>query len=373
MTGRESPWGRLRAAWKRLHRWFGLGGGALLVLIGLTGSLNVFYREIDAALNPALYRPASPERRIGPSEALAAAAQADRKPVSQIAPPDGVWPVWVIVHAHPDRRIWTTMIDPSDGRVLGRRDTGTAFAHLVYRLHYTLLLRDWWGKEAVGVAGIGLLLSCLSGLWLWWPRPGRFRRSVTLRRGVSRQRFWLDLHGAAGFWACAVLVIVAVTGIGHIFPGLMRPVVGAFSPVTALPSPSMPASDAPRLGADAILAAVQSAHPEAAVTRINPPSGSRNTWRVFLAPPGVDPAFRSDGVLWLDPWSGRIVEDRSWGAMSNGNRYQALQIWLHNGSLAGLPGRLLVFAAGFAPLLLFASGFAVWRSRRARLRALAPA
>ncbi|KAB1076280.1 PepSY-associated TM helix domain-containing protein [Methylobacterium planeticum] len=371
MTGRTSSRAGLRAAWKSLHRWIGLGGGALLALIGLTGSLNVFYREIDAALNPSLYRPAAPDRRIGPSEALRAAARVDGEPVSQITPPDGVWPVWVVAHAHPGQRTWTTMVDPSDGQVLGRRDTGTAFAHLVYRLHFTLLLRDWWGKEVVGVIGIGLILSALSGLVLWWPRPGRFWRSVTLRRGVSRQRFWIDLHAGAGFWACIVLILVAVTGVGHIFPGLVRPVVGLLSPMTALPSPSVPASDAPQLAADAILAAVRAACPEARVTRLNPPTGNRNTWRVFVAPAGGDPAFRSDGVVWLDPWTGRIVEDRSWGAISNGNRYQTLQIWLHNGSLAGLPGRLVVFAAGFVPLLLLVSGFAVWRSRRTRLRTLA--
>ena len=39
--------------WLRLHRWLGLGLGAVFVLFGLTGSLLVFYVEIDEAIEPA--------------------------------------------------------------------------------------------------------------------------------------------------------------------------------------------------------------------------------------------------------------------------------------------------------------------------------
>jgi uncharacterized iron-regulated membrane protein len=36
---------RARSLWLRLHRWLGLGLGAVFVLLGLTGSLLVFYTE----------------------------------------------------------------------------------------------------------------------------------------------------------------------------------------------------------------------------------------------------------------------------------------------------------------------------------------
>lgn len=184
---------RTRFVLLRLHRWLGLGIGILLVLIGLTGSFNVFYREIDAALNPVLYSPAGPERDASIDDVLSAAAEADSARIAAILAPDRVWPVWVVMHIHrgeegsyPAR--WTTMVDPSNGRVLGRRDYTNSFAFTIYRLHYTLLLYPWWGRELVGVIGIGLLCSALSGLYLWWPRNHRFWRSVSLHKGVSPQR-----------------------------------------------------------------------------------------------------------------------------------------------------------------------------------------
>lgn len=361
----------LRSAWKTLHRWLGLTGGAVLVLIGLTGSVNVFYREIDAALNPALYQPATPEQRIGVAEAMQAAAAVDPAPISGVTVPDRIWPVWIVTHAHPGQRLWTTMVDPSNGQVLGRRDTTGAFAYVVYSLHYTLLLRDWWGKELVGGIGIGLLLSALSGLYLWWPRPGRFWRSVSPPRGVSRQRRLMDLHNVAGFWSCTVLILIATTGVGVIYPGLIRPMIGLVSPATQPPSPSVPAPpETPRLSAEVILSAARAAYPDQAVSLLNPPTAARNTWRAVLKPVDANPALLACGALWLDPWTGRVVHERTWATMSNGNRYQTIQLWLHNGSVAGLPGRIVIFATGFMPLVLFASGCLVWRNRRQRQQAL---
>ena len=49
---------RLRRRVRELHLWLGLGAGGLLVLLGLTGSILVFYPELDALLHPEI-RPAA--------------------------------------------------------------------------------------------------------------------------------------------------------------------------------------------------------------------------------------------------------------------------------------------------------------------------
>lgn len=76
----------------------------------------------------------------------------DPTPIISIIAPDQTWPVWMVMHTHPTSKggypnLWTTMIDPSDGRVLGQRDYKHSFVLTIYRLHYTLLLysRDWMG------------------------------------------------------------------------------------------------------------------------------------------------------------------------------------------------------------------------------------
>ena len=364
--------GRARRGLLWAHRWLGLLGGIVVVLIGLTGSFIVFYREIDAALNPALYTPAGREREATLSEVMRAAAAADPAPIATILAPDRTWPVWVVIHAHetakgryPNR--WTTMVDPSNGKVLGRRDYINAFSLKVYRLHYTLLLYEWWGKELVGVVGFMLLGLAMSGLILWWPRPGRFWRSVSVRKDVSLLRFVFDLHGTAGFWALLALTVISMTGVGIIFPDVVRPIVGLVSQPTADPSPRIeapPPTGTPPLSPDAIMRSAQAAKPGMAVAMLSPPTETRNTWRVQFRAAGADPAVRARGAIWLDPWSGAVVHDRTSAAMSMGDRYLAEQLWIHNGATFGLIGRLFVFATGFAPLALFISGAIMWLKKR---------
>lgn len=377
ITGPAAAWTpRLRGAFMLLHRWIGLVAGALLVLIGLTGSFNVFYREIDAALNPALYNPLGYEHNVTAAEAMQVAAAADPAPITSIIEPDTTWPVWIAIHAHgkgPHSDLWTTMIDPSNGAVLGRRDYTNAFAFTIYRLHSSLLLREWWGRELVGVLGLCLLCSALSGLYLWWPRPGRVWRSMSLRKGVSPQRFVVDIHNAAGAWTLPALAMIAATGVGIVFPDVVRPVIGLISIATPYPSPKVATpldKNARKLSADQILARARAAQPGANIALLNPPTESRNTWRVLFRPAGADPALRSRGAIWLDPWTGDIVLARTSDVMSAGDRYVTEQLWLHNGATFGAIGRLAAFASGFAPLVLFVTGFVMWRNKR-RARRLA--
>lgn len=58
----------LRVTMRRVHLWLGLTIGVLFAFAGLTGSLLVFYPEIDAVLSPVL--------RAVPSEARPASWQA---------------------------------------------------------------------------------------------------------------------------------------------------------------------------------------------------------------------------------------------------------------------------------------------------------
>lgn len=369
---------RLRRAFIRIHRWLGFSTGVIVVLVGLTGSFIVFYREIDAALNPALYAPVGPEQTVTVNEVMRAAAEVDAAPITAIVAPDRIWPVWVVIHTHPSKKgrypnRWTTMIDPSNGQVLGHRDYTNAFAFTVYRLHYTLLLYEWWGRDLVGVVGLALLGSTLSGLYLWWPRRGGFRRSISVRNGVSPQRFTIDLHNAVGFWALIALAVISATGVGIVFPEAMRPVVGLVSPATPYPSPKVdipPPKGTPLLSPDAIVAMARATKPRQDIAVLNPPVEMRNTWRVLFRPAaGTDPAVRSRGAIWFDPWTGAVVHDR-FSDMSMGDRYMTEQLWLHNGGTLGFVGRLIVFISGFAPLALFVTGCTIWLNRRSAKKAL---
>jgi len=69
---------RRRKIWLTVHLYLGLSVGAVLLLVGLTGSLLVFWLEIDRWLNPALTLVAKSDISFGlkPMQDIVAAATA---------------------------------------------------------------------------------------------------------------------------------------------------------------------------------------------------------------------------------------------------------------------------------------------------------
>jgi uncharacterized iron-regulated membrane protein len=354
------------------HRWLGLILGLVMLLLGVTGSILSFQREIDAALNPALFRPGGPpDPALGYAAILKAAEAATGRPAGSIRPPDAVWPVWVV---SPPRQRGTppgptAYLDPATGGLLGERDPRASVIGVTRQLHEALLLREWGGHEAVGWMGVLLLLFSLSGIWLWWPRQGSLGTAlVTIRRRPSVV-LNLDLHRVIGIWMAAVLAVVAVSGVAIIFPGWFRPVLGIAEP--APPAPAPPRREPMTVDADAAVATALAHLRGQVATGLLLPSRQRQAWQVTLRPADGSAELRARSFVAVDPWSGAVTEERGPRTRSLGEELLAMQRWLHGGALLGWPGRLLVFASGLAMPVLFVTGLAAWLLRRRNRRRLA--
>jgi uncharacterized iron-regulated membrane protein len=269
------------------HRWAGLVLGLVLVLLGVTGSILSYQREIDAALNPALFRPSGPpDPALSYSAIQRLAVAATGRPAGSIRPPDAVWPIWVVSPPRGAPGAMTAYLDPANGALLGQRDARAGFIGITRQLHETLLLRDWGGHDAVGWLGVLLLLFALSGIWLWWPRDGALGRALVAVRRRPAVLLNLDLHRVIGIWMAAVLAVVAFSGVVIVFPGWFRPLLGVAAPA----SPAVPARAEPvRLDADAAAAAALAQLSGQVVTGIMLPSRQRAAWTVTLRPADSDP------------------------------------------------------------------------------------
>ena len=80
------------------------------------------------------------------------------------------------------------------------------------------LLGGRLGRRINGIGAFAVLLSAVTGIFLWWPGIKRWRRSLTLHRGVGWKRFNWDLHSAMGFWSFAFTVVFAVSGLYLAYP-----------------------------------------------------------------------------------------------------------------------------------------------------------
>lgn len=58
-----------------------------------------------------------------------------------------------------------------------------------------------------------MLVSLVTGLYLWWPRNRNWRVAFTLKRGARGRRRLLDLHNLFAVYLSVPLLIIALTGL----------------------------------------------------------------------------------------------------------------------------------------------------------------
>lgn len=353
----------LRSTLHSVHQWIGLGLGLLFVVLGLTGSLLVFYLEIDSFLNPSI-RAQRPRSGVS----LSALVEALRK-----EEPDrsGAWrleiprsetsPITARYYkpAETQHRAFAPLIvtlDPNSLKVTSKRFWGDGLMTWIYDLHYTLLL-DRGGRTILGIASVILLLLLASGIWLWWPKASRWNAALRLKANASWVRRIYDLHAVPGAYGFPLLVTLVATGLVLEVPDWFTPVIDRVSPLTRnFDGPFQIGSNERSIDADQAVRIASERFPAAIVRWIETPSAERPVWRVQLWQEG-EPGKRFPRTnVWIDVGTGEIlaVRDPRWN--SAGDTFMDWLHPLHNGEALGLPGRILAFIGGLLPLLAFCTG-----------------
>jgi uncharacterized iron-regulated membrane protein len=367
----------MRGILGKIHLWTALILCLPLAVIGVTGSILVFEPELLALGRPAV--PAAPgDTPVPPVAAIVAAARA-------AAPPDYVASVYypprdatdvATVRLGPAGRSGPAgaieiLVDPATLAVLGQHEAAAGIVRQIFLLHANLLSRDRSGREIVGWLGVAMLALGASGLVLWWPRRGQWRRSFTIRRGTRGFRFHRELHGAVGIWGLAVFFIVSFSGVYLAFP---QSVGWLFSVRDVRPGAAMirvaPMPAAQPLDIDGAIGLARDAIPDGIVRSVALPVRSDQPIRVALAHDG-DRDGAPLATAFVDPWARRIVELRDPRDFAAGESFLAWQRALHVGSGLGWTWRILVFLSGFLPLLFAITGIAMWLSKRRLRRAAA--
>jgi len=181
------------------------------------------------------------------------------------------------------------------------------------KLHGSLLM-DSSGMMANAIGGFLTAALCLTGMTVWWPGFGNWRRALTIRAGVGWKRFVFDLHSAVGFWTFAILLIWGLTGGYFVFPQPFRAAIELFTPIN--PPSMLP--------------------PAASILPSVAPDGGPNS----AMPPR--PRRR---VLTL---GGKILRGFSYA---------------HYGNFGGWPVKTIWVILGLAPVVLFPTALLMWYSR----------
>ena len=222
----QSAW--LRKALFQVHMWTGIAVGLYIVVVTATGSVLVFKAQVNALFVPATVVPVSGPRMSEEQLRQAAERQFPLFRVDEIRMP-----------RRPDRPAEVTLatggyrqfrlLDPYTAADLGLAGDETPIILWLVELHDDLL-GGRTGRKVNGVGAVLLVVMCVTGLVIWWPGIGKWRRGLRVRRGTSWKRFNFDLHSMVGFWAVALLFLWALTGAYFAFPETFQTVADYFEP-----------------------------------------------------------------------------------------------------------------------------------------------
>jgi len=362
-----------RRRWLTVHLYLGLSLGVLLAAVGITGGLLVFYLELDEILNPELVI-AEPSAPRLPYQAIFNA-------IRQAEPtrPNG----WRLEISQDPRRMVTARyykpretehmgfaplmlsIHPQTGEVLKQRFWGQFAMTWIYDLHYTLLLGAP-GKIVMAIVGGLSLASLCSGLYLWWPSPGKWRSALSFKPKAGKERLTYDLHKVAGAYGFIAMLVLALTGVALEIPEYVNPLIGFFSPLQTPPKPKslLPAAMRPVIALDKAVAIAQTQFPGAELRWIETPEDAAGSYRINLRQAG-EPGRRFPKTnVWIDQYSGKVLRVNDPMAFSAGDTLIQWLHPLHSGEAFDMPGRLLVLATGLSCPLLFVTGVMRWRQKR---------
>ena len=386
--------GAVRKGFVRLHRYIGLVMAGFLAIAGLTGSVIAFVEEIDAWLNPELYRVASTGTPL-PMAALAELVeQGDPEiRVMRIEPPLGIRES-ALLTVEPKRRGGSdeapqlaydqVFADPITGAVMGTRLWGAVKldrAHLLpflYKLHYDLHIPGPWGLWLMGAIACAWCVDCFIGLYLALPRGWRFLhkwgRAWRIKPGAGIFRTSFDLHRAGGLWLWFLLLVLAVSSVSlNLRQEVFTPIVSIFSPVTPSVFDLRVPDDREReLGLSFDEIAVR-ARQEAQRLGWTMDLGSVAyvaSHDVFGVRFDAESLWTGDSrFLYLDGRDGRLLGRYVLGDGTAGDIFTVAQFPLHSGRIAGFAGRIAICVAGIAVTALSLTGVIIWWLKRSRKHA----
>jgi uncharacterized iron-regulated membrane protein len=363
----------LRKAWFQVHKWIGLCLAILIIPLCLTGSALVWDHAFDRILSPARYA-TSGSTLLAP-DIYAAAVQAALPPGVRIASLKipGVKGDPVIAASGPSpTRVQgpaprtNVYLDPPTARVLEVSSSRSGPLMVMHTIHGSLMLPGV-GRAIVGWIGVAMLISSLSGLWLWWPTVGAWVRGLRWRR---HRHFDTNLHHLFGFWISLPLFVLSLTGAWISFPSFFGPLAGengrpmGFGPSRAAMARAQPLATTATPLARAETAAT--AFTPGRITQITWPTDYQDAWQFTIKPEKGRPA-----TVTIDDASGAAARG------ADPDRGQApvarLMRRIHDGDDMGPVWQAIIFLGGILPAMLALTGVIMWwraRHWRRELKAL---
>ncbi|HUG22938.1 PepSY-associated TM helix domain-containing protein [Piscinibacter sp.] len=359
----------MRKALFQLHRWLGLAAGLVLALVGATGALMSFEPEITRWIDAGVLTVAPRDGRLAAPQLLARLNDdhPQRRVTGLTMWRDPKSAARVVFAVPDDRRGEVVYVDPHGAALRGASPV-EGFLHVVEDLHRRLAAGPA-GRSVTGAATLCLILMCVTGLVLRWPRRAAdWRAWLRLDMRLKGRGFLWQLHAVAGTWVLLLALLTALTGLYFAYDWY-RAGVHALTgtPLAKRSAPTERRDETPavsRFELEPAWTRLQAAVPQwRQVTLRFPERGDQPLQATVLDADA--PHDRAFDRLQID-LSGELRRHERHADKPAGARLVAGMLALHTGSFFGVPGRLLMFATALSMPLFAITGWMLYVGRRRR-------
>lgn len=370
----------LRNLWYQLHWLIGISFGIVLAIVGVTGGILSFEQPIIKALSHGVMTVEAVDFRqpLAPEALLSAIhRQAPGKTINSLGfSPDRNDAVAVGFAANKGRGN-TVYADPYTGALLGEA-RGRGFMQKVRSLHRWVLLDIDTGRPIVGIATVLLVVLCLSGLYLRWPRQrGNWRTWLTFNFRQKGRSFLWHMHAVLGTWALLLYLLAALTGLWWSF-GWYRSGVYQLAGVEQPQRRGPPRADATQGGRvspldlpldgvwQTFIATV--GHDGYQSARLSLPNSATGDVDISYLPTDA-PHPRASNSIVINAATDRVVRQSRYADRRTGEKLIASIFPLHSGEFFGKPGLIAMMLASLGMPVFAITGWMLYLDRRRKKKA----
>ncbi|GAA4325764.1 PepSY-associated TM helix domain-containing protein [Mucilaginibacter gynuensis] len=365
-----------------LHRWLGLVTGIVVIIVSVTGCINVFADELkEYFYHDRYFRPVEnkPVLNFSVLRANAQNALGEKYKISRCE----VYPAtnrnWVFRasktnaeafgHWNYYKYYYRVYINPVSGKVAYVEDTRNEFFQLVLSLHLNLLLGEHIGGMITGVSVACFFVILLSGLVIWWPAKWKkkaLKAKVSIKKGTGKKRFNYDLHTVLGFYVLIPALIICITGLVFAFDWADSSVQYLANGAQVVKKRKIPKST-PNANynwnaIDDAVAGLLNSYPDADVFSIRFREKKTDPFdvQVRLA------EKRTHEFEWyyFDRNTGKLLLKYGNENLTGGENIRSMNYDLHTGAYSGISTKILAFIVSFICASLPVTGFIIWYNKR---------
>lgn len=350
-----------------LHLWLGLGSGLIIFIAALSGSILVFEKEIDRAINPEYYNVLTVGKTKKSIDYCVDILQKQYsiKKITRIYTFNDPSRTFQILGKDSDKKAQFFSIDPYTGKVLGTTPQESRFFVVVLSLHRQLLLGET-GEIIMGTSCLIFAFMLISGIVLWWPKKMKnLKQRLTVKWSGSFKRVNWDFHSTFGFYSFLILLIISLTGLSFAFNWFQDGVYFLADGTTKKSSAKVEnlTKIDPKLENTAFYQSIynkaDSIFPYTGNIQIRMPVDTINS--ILVLKENIEMAIpNQSSAAYFDKYTAKSIEARPYELFSTGDKIRRLNYPIHTGSIYGLPTKIIAFLVTLFAMTLPITGFLIW-------------